>query len=104
MNNRQNFNKQILTLLKFDEFFNSMLEYHNVVVEFFENVNEKIEAYPEQRFGQIITNYIFWDYRDKYPSHVTVGCMDYLFGDCYCDPFYEESNETYRRIIRKQLK
>lgn len=98
---RQEFNRQILMTLKYDEFFNHLLDHHNIVIDFFEQVGEKIEACPQLRFGQIITNDIFWDYRDADPSHVTVHCMDYLFGDCYCDPFYEEPNETYKRLIRK---
>jgi uncharacterized membrane protein YgcG len=39
-----------------------------------------VEAYPDQRFGQIITNYIFPDYREK-------------------DPFYEESEQTLKKYM-----
>lgn len=38
-----------------------------------------VEAYPYQRFGQIVMNYIFPDYREK-------------------DPFYEEPVETLKKL------
>lgn len=38
-----------------------------------------VEAYPDQRFGQLVTNYIFPDYRER-------------------DPFFEESAETLRKL------
>lgn len=38
-----------------------------------------VEEYPDQRFGQIIVNYIFPNYQDK-------------------DIFFEESKETYKTV------
>lgn len=38
-----------------------------------------VEKYPEQRFGQIICNYVFPNYRRV-------------------DPFFEESTETYKNL------
>lgn len=38
-----------------------------------------VEKYPDQRFGQIICNYVFPNYQNA-------------------DPFFEESSETYMKI------
>lgn len=56
MKSRKEYNKEILTILEC-----------------------LIETMPEQRFGQIICNYIFPNYREV-------------------DPFYEESSETLKRL------
>ena len=42
-------------------------------------INLYVEKYPDQRFGQIICNYIFPNYQNA-------------------DPFFEESSETYMKI------
>lgn len=42
-------------------------------------LGELIELFPHQRFGQIICNYVFPEYREK-------------------DPFFEESKGTYNRL------
>ena len=47
--------------------------------ELLEVLEDLIEAFPEQRFGQVICNYIFPDYREK-------------------DPFYEEPRETLEKF------
>ena len=46
-------------------------------------LREMIEVVPEQRFGQIICNYVFPNYRER-------------------DPFFEESEATLERL--KELK
>lgn len=46
--------------------------------EILERLSTIIEQYPEQRFGQLITNYIFSDYQKR-------------------DIFYEESYETLQK-------
>lgn len=43
-------------------------------------LSELIEIYPNQRFGQLIANYVFPDYRQQ-------------------DIFYEESKETLNNLI-----
>lgn len=55
------------------------------------------ERYPQQRAGQIITNYICADYRDEHPSEKTVEILGALFPG-NPDPFFEESVETLKRI------
>ena len=42
-------------------------------------INLYVEKYPDQRFGQIICNYVFPNYQNA-------------------DPFFEESTETYMKI------
>lgn len=55
--------------------------------------------YTQQRFGQIICNYICPDYRDMEPSAETKALMSAIFpGDP--DPFYEESVTTLNRLKR----
>lgn len=44
-----------------------------------EKLKELVEQYPEQRFGQIIANYVFPDYQE----------MDF---------FYEESVDTLEKL------
>lgn len=48
-------------------------------LEILEKLRELVEAYPEQRFGQIIANYVFPDYREK-------------------DIFFEESVDTLKKM------
>ena len=48
-------------------------------LEILEKLKELVEAYPEQRFGQIIANYVFPDYREK-------------------DIFFEESVDTLKEM------
>lgn len=57
-----------------------------------------IEKYPQQRFGQIICNYVCTDYRDPEPNLHTKVIMDALFPDV-SDPFYEESTVTLKRLL-----
>lgn len=42
-------------------------------------LGELIELFPDQRFGQIICNYVLPEYRER-------------------DPFFEESKDTYNRL------
>lgn len=42
-------------------------------------LGELIELFPDQRFGQIICNYVLPEYRER-------------------DPFFEESKDTYDRL------
>lgn len=47
--------------------------------EILRKLSDLIEKYPEQRFGQIIANYVFPDYREY-------------------DIFFEESSITFNRL------
>lgn len=70
---------------------------YNLGAEFLEYA----KAFPQQRAGQIITNYITPDYRSN-PSVRTKEILESLFpGDP--DPFFEESVETLARL-KKTLK
>lgn len=70
-----------------------------VVSNYAEQILTCIQQYPQQRFGQIICNYIFPDYRDIDPSVETKAFMNAIFPN-NPDPFYEESVETYNRLKR----
>ena len=56
--------------------------------------------YPQQRAGQIITNYICSDYRDMAPSFATQVILQELFPG-NPDPFFEESVVTLKRLTGK---
>ena len=65
-----------------------------------EELLSKILECKDQRFGQIICNYICPDYRDSDPGIPTKLIMDALFPG-NPDPFYEESTVTLNRLKRK---
>ena len=52
-------------------------------LEILEKIKELIERYPEQRFGQIIANYVFPEYMSK-------------------DIFYEESVDTLKSMLEEE--
>lgn len=58
------------------------LQYNKEIVEI---LSVFIEAFPEQRFGQIICNYFLPEYREK-------------------DPFFEESKDTFERLEKMRVK
>lgn len=66
---------------------------------FFEILLDCIKSHPQQRFGQIICNYLLPDYRNESPGKGTPEIMNYLFPN-NPDPFFEESEETYKRICK----
>ena len=47
-----------------------------------EKIKEIAEKFPDMRFGQILYNYV----------------MKYDHNGQICDPFYEESVDTYKRL------
>ncbi len=53
-------------------------EYNKKIVE---KLNTLIDRYPDQRFGQLISNYVL---------------------DLSYDPFFEESKQTYERISESE--
>lgn len=57
-----------------------------------------IDRYPDQRFGQIICNYVCPDYRHETPIFSTRKFMKDIFS-INMDPFFEESSETYKRLF-----
>lgn len=64
--NRQNYNKKIIELL-----------------------SELIEVYPDERFGQILFNFVL-NYSTSESGQIHID-----------DPFYEEPNVTFNRINEK---
>lgn len=90
--NRQEANRKILSILK--------AKYYNVFKDYFDEIEEWIEKFPDGRFGQIICNWICPDYRDADPSWGTLIIMEVLFPD-NPDPFYEESVTTLKRLTSK---
>jgi hypothetical protein len=58
---------------------------------------ELAKKHPLQRAGQIVCNYIFPDYRDADRTPYVESMMKKFF-DIDFDPFYEESDETLKRL------
>lgn len=81
-------------------------EYNNKILEISTNlgITDTLELliakYPQQRFGQILCNYVCPDYRDKEVSDKSKIILNYYFPDWETrDPFFEESRETYFRAF-----
>lgn len=81
---RQEYNNKILYLIDIDE-------------ELREYLKDCIKAFPQQRFGQIICNYVCADYRSSEVSEHTKNLMNMLFPG-NPDPFFEESETTFNRL------
>ena len=64
--------------------------------ELFESASKN---YPDQRAGQIITNYFCGDYRSEKVSSQTKKILEYMFPINF-DPFFEESTETLERMSK----
>ena len=94
---RQNYNIIILNQLRKSKFFESLMD-EQMSGEVYDTLDDSILDYPHQRFGQIFTNYVYPDYRQR-QDDVLNRVMDILFYGCTCDPFYEESKETYNRLV-----
>lgn len=94
---RQDYNKEIINHLNNRKFFENFFN-EEMSVKIYETLEDCIMDYPDQRFGQIFTNYIYPDYRlrtEESLNHI----MDMLFYNVKMDPFYEESSETYHRLV-----
>lgn len=87
---RQQANQQITELIKDDSFIKKNLDF----------LKQMIIQYPNQRFGQIICNYICPSYRNIEPDPEEMACMNRLFPG-NPDPFYEESVETLNRLMKE---
>ena len=83
------YNRQILKLLDSDNTISSYLKFWTILYY--------IEKYPFQRFGQIICNYIYPNYRNENKDEITTQFINRYF-NISSDPFYEESEVTYNRI------
>lgn len=108
--NRQEYNRKIYDYLLNNKEFRDKLE--SIIGNdsaFFDPLNSLIDTYSQQRFGQIICNYIIPDYRDSLPNDLTIWLQEYLFQNNQ-DPFFEESHYTYYKLtgevpedIKKEL-
>lgn len=86
--NRQKANLEIADILK-----GSDLDVrYGIACEF----RQLAERFPDQRAGQIITNYIVPEYRTE-PTNKSRDILNELFPG-NPDPFFEESVETLNRI------
>ena len=88
---RQEANYKILDILKqkYPQYF-----------PIYTGINTLIKSFADQRFAQLVCNYVCPDYRDNRPSMFTSLIMYNWFpGDS--DPFYEESVETLKRLTEK---
>lgn len=68
-----------------------------------QKLTDKMKEHPSLRFGQVMCNDVCPDYRDENPSEKTRDIMDLFFNDCPCDPFYEEPEKTYHRLIAQDI-
>lgn len=84
---RQEINQEILALIAEDPF----------IKEHLVEIAKCIKFFPEQRFGQIMCNYVCPSYRDYNPVLEEKECLARLFPD-NPDPFFEESIETLNRL------
>jgi hypothetical protein len=84
---RQNYNYQIYELIKSN----------SVIQNRADEIKTLIEEYPNQRFAQLICNYICPDYRRPEPTVETKLIMEAFFPG-FSDPFFEESDQTYNRL------
>lgn len=87
---RQEYNQKILDLIGDD----IKTKFASIIYEYLKNL---IEEYPDQRFGQLVCNYVCPDYRSGNISNDTLEFLDAFF-DIRFDPFFEESSETYERL------
>lgn len=86
--NRQEYNYEILNYLRYT---------YPLFNVYYDNIEMFIKKFPQQRFGQIICNYIFPDYRETPRSSETSVFMELIF-NIDIDPFFEESSETFKRL------
>lgn len=86
---RQEANYKILAILE-SEYQGCSMIYPGIKV--------LIDHYPDQRFGQIICNYVCPDYRINTTMFSSVF-MKLIFPIDY-DPFFEESIETLERLSK----
>lgn len=81
---RLEYNEKILELIK-----------DNVSNGTYTLLEEKVHEFPQQRFGQLIVNYL-------YISDTVAKEVQKIFPSYpQRDPFFEESSETYERLLKK---
>ena len=96
---RQEYNLKIFEQLRNNRFFNNFME-RNMSNEVYEVLRDCIQDFPEQRFGQIFCNYVYPTYRDRDVMELNQVIDMLFYGSTCSDPFYEESKETFQRLVR----
>lgn len=96
---RKDYNKIILDTLQEKKFFENFVN-DDIAQDMYDIIEEKMFDCPQLRFGQIMCNQIYPDYRERNETGLN-QIFDMLFYGSTCsDPFYEESEETYKRLVR----
>lgn len=90
MSKRQEYNKKILEKVSDAPWMTSKLK---------NKIQDLIDKYPDQRWGQIFVNYIWSEFYEQGTPEKVIEIQDY-FGWTY-DPFFEESKETYNNVCEK---
>ena len=100
MESRKTYNEKCLNILKFNDKFNKALIRHDNLTYFFDKTKKMINNHPEQRFGQILCNYILPNYQFDldYADDKDNELMNIVFENYFNDPFFEESIDTYNRL------
>lgn len=93
---RQDYNKSILSWLENNN--DPVLANEPKLAPYIERM---IKAYPDQRFGQLIANYICPDYRDGVPTAFTRSVLRAWFSGYEGDIFFEESKNTLERLNKQ---
>ena len=93
---RQDFNKKINNILSERKFFESFMD-DKMSQEVYEVLDDVTASYPDQRWGQLFTNYVYPEYRQRNDSTLN-NVMDIMFYGVNMDPFFEESEDTYNRL------
>lgn len=86
---RQKYNRQILQLI--------IDKKYPISEQRLEKLKVVVESFPQQRFAQLVCNYVFPDYRNSKPWQETIDFMSSVFPN-NPDPFYEESVDTFKRL------
>ena len=96
---RQDYNLMITEHLNKRKFFENFFD-EETCQKVYETLNDCTMDYPDQRWGQIFTNYVYPDYRQRTENSLN-HIMDVLFYGVEMDPFFEESEDTYHRLVNE---
>lgn len=93
--NRQDYNIKIFNHLSEQKFFEKFVP-EKTARDMYDILEENIYGQPDWRFGQSMCNTFPNDDRSEVGlNHI----FDMLFYGSKTDPFYEESEETYKRLL-----
>ena len=94
---RQEANLEIIKFPIIQELSNKTKSMYIDDWNFMSVLKQVINDYPDQRFGQLVCNYICPDYRNPEVYDETKLIMNTLFPG-NPDPFFEESTVTLKRL------